>query len=314
MNNSNNNPVVLGELKKEKSSKPILVLLVFILVLGVCFGLPYINTYLSTESNSFTNFVNKYLGKYVNNDNSSTPVNNSTTTTTTTTTTKKVDDGLKELSTNTVISLNNIYLENIVISNNNNLSYKISSRSTVNLDLEKYYLEIYDSNKSLLKTVKLTGYASTVSNVINKVVNINNSSKYYLKLTSLDETKLVDITLNNNVLTCKKDNNTYKYTFNEGLLKSINHELIYVYDSSDLNVLADSLTNSKAKSTFINNLENSSSGTEEIKNGYKFAANLDMSKFKVIDLKEYIDYNYYDLDTTAKYIKYDMVAKGFDCE
>ena len=87
------------------------------------------------------------------------------------------------------------------------------------------------------------------------------------------------------------------------------------YDTASICLaLSSAISNAYNVLENSNNLENSSSGTEKIKNGYKFAANLDMSKFKVIDLKEYIDYNYYDLDTTAKYIKYDMVAKGFDCE
>src|SRR5574344_1640594 len=61
-NMNNKEPVVLGELKKEKSSKPIFVILCFALLLGTCFGLPYIKNYLNTEDNSFTRFYRSIFG------------------------------------------------------------------------------------------------------------------------------------------------------------------------------------------------------------------------------------------------------------
>ena len=39
---NSNEPITLGILKKEKSSKPAFVLICFMLLLGTCFGLPYI--------------------------------------------------------------------------------------------------------------------------------------------------------------------------------------------------------------------------------------------------------------------------------
>ena len=50
MNNNNNEPIVLGTLKKDKSSKPIFVLFIFILLLGTCFGLPYIKDYINNNN------------------------------------------------------------------------------------------------------------------------------------------------------------------------------------------------------------------------------------------------------------------------
>ena len=58
-NNNNSQPIVLGELKKEKSSKPFLAIIIFTLLLGTCFGLPYIKEYLNTENNSVTVFYVK---------------------------------------------------------------------------------------------------------------------------------------------------------------------------------------------------------------------------------------------------------------
>lgn len=70
---------VLGTLKKEKSSKPFFVLLVFTLIIGFCFGLPYIKAYLGDD---YT------LDSLLNKQTTST----STTTTTTTTTSAVVKE------------------------------------------------------------------------------------------------------------------------------------------------------------------------------------------------------------------------------
>lgn len=69
---------VLGTLKKEKSSKPLFVIFVFILVIGFCFGLPYIKAYFG-EDFSLENLLNKPS----TNDSSNTTTTSTTTTTTT---------------------------------------------------------------------------------------------------------------------------------------------------------------------------------------------------------------------------------------
>lgn len=45
------NVIVLGTLKKEKSSKPFLVLFIFILLIGTCLAFPYIKAYLGDDFN-----------------------------------------------------------------------------------------------------------------------------------------------------------------------------------------------------------------------------------------------------------------------
>lgn len=72
---------VLGTLKKEKSSKPLFVILVFILIIGFCFGLPYIKAYFGDDF-SLENLLNK---PSTNNSSSTTTTTTTTSTTTTTT-------------------------------------------------------------------------------------------------------------------------------------------------------------------------------------------------------------------------------------
>jgi len=107
-----------------------------------------------------------------------------TSTTTTTTTVSIVDDGLTLLKNDTVLNIDAVYLDNIVITNGN-ISYRISARETIYLDDANYYLEIYNENKLLLGNLKLSGVAYTASNIFNQSIDFGVSdNSYYLKLVS----------------------------------------------------------------------------------------------------------------------------------
>lgn len=68
--------IVLGTLKKEKSSKPFLVLFIFILLIGTCLAFPYIKAYLGDDFN-LDDLLNR------NNTTTTKPVTTTTSTTTT---------------------------------------------------------------------------------------------------------------------------------------------------------------------------------------------------------------------------------------
>ena len=70
------NVIVLGTLKKEKSSKPFLVLFIFILLIGTCLSFPYIKAYLGDDFN-LDDLLNR------NNTTTTKPVTTTTSTTTT---------------------------------------------------------------------------------------------------------------------------------------------------------------------------------------------------------------------------------------
>lgn len=72
----NDDVIVLGTLKKEKSSKPFLVLFIFIILIGTCLAFPYIKAYLGDDFN-----LNDLLNR--NNKTITKPVTTTTSTTTT---------------------------------------------------------------------------------------------------------------------------------------------------------------------------------------------------------------------------------------
>lgn len=130
---------VLGTLKKEKSSKPLFVIFVFILIIGFCFGLPYIKAYLGDDY-TLDNLLN----------------NQATTTTTTTTTTTVV---IKE----TILTCTLTNSEYIYSFNNNKLN-KINHKYSYNNTNELTDENILNEFKSRSNRVNNLGGKSEIIN------------------------------------------------------------------------------------------------------------------------------------------------------
>ncbi len=187
MNNENKDVIVLGTLKKEKSSKPIFVIIVFIILIGACFAFPYIKAYFGDD---FT--LNDLLNR--NTDSSTSPVTTTSTTTTTssstTTSTTTQNNNIKKL---TCIYRNYEYIytfneENNLIRIENNYSYSSTDSSILSDTLLNYQTKSNDINslggKSTITTsensFKFTAIIDT--NIDLKSIDTN----YYLLNTKYD--------------------------------------------------------------------------------------------------------------------------------
>lgn len=132
MNNENKDVIVLGTLKKEKSSKPIFVIIVFIILIGACFAFPYIKAYFGDD---FT--LNDLLNR--DTDSNTNPTTTIPTTIPTTTTTQ-INSDIKNL---TCIYRNYEYIytfdmENNLIKIENNYSYTSTDSSILSDTLFNY--------------------------------------------------------------------------------------------------------------------------------------------------------------------------------
>lgn len=131
------NVIVLGTLKKEKSSKPFLVLFIFILLIGTCLAFPYIKAYLGDDFN-LDDLLNR------NNTTTTKPV----TTTTSTTTTSEV--------------INNT----ILICKYRNYSYEYT------FDKDNKLIKIFNSYS--FNSEDKTVYEDTLNTYISRSKDINN--------------------------------------------------------------------------------------------------------------------------------------------
>jgi len=143
MDENNNNslePIVLGELKAQKSSKPIFVLITFIILGGILFSLPLITGVLLDDNNPIGRLYQSiFLPSEVEDRVIITP------------------DTLHSLGSNTSIAFETITLTKVEFEDNM-VRYTLTNRTgDLNLDNDTLYFEIYSSRQAFLNRVPLTG-------------------------------------------------------------------------------------------------------------------------------------------------------------
>lgn len=129
--------IVLGTLKKEKSSKPFLVLFIFILLIGTCLAFPYIKAYLGDDFN---------LDDLLNRNN--------------TTTTKPVTTTTSTITTSEVIN------NTILTCKYRNYSYEYT------FDKDNKLIKIFNSYS--FNSEDKTVYEDTLNTYISRSKDINN--------------------------------------------------------------------------------------------------------------------------------------------
>ena len=296
---NSNEPITLGILKKEKSSKPAFVLICFMLLLGTCFGLPYIKDYINNNNNSFSIWVRGLLNNFTSdNEPAPSPVAPS--------------DDKNVLSKSSTISYQGIKLTNFSLEGTK-ISFDMSSNTDFNLDEHKLFLEIYGT-KDLLTRVKLTGSVNAdVRSVTNNLykLTVNSGELYYGKIVnlSLDDYPIVS---GISSLMCTLNNRTITYSFEEDILKSV-HDNVTNNDTSDIDAYMALLGKYQELSNRLvsNGLV---STTEETDSGFVFNADVPLGENIRETLGEDYDYNYFYMNAPLKEVSYDMLTKGFDCK
>ena len=289
-------PVVLGELKKEKSSKPIFVLVVFVLILGTLFGLPYLQDNLSDTTNFLGRLFNQFFGEEEVRDPE----------------TIITKDTIVSLSPSTVISYDNIRLSRINLDGNTMTYFIQTTGESIQLDTLPIYLEIYGANENLLRRSKLTGLITNEGNTIE--VNFNNFNTnpghtYFGRIRTLTDDIYPEFTAD--TLKCIDGDHTYTYNFSGNNLVSVNHQ--FRYPASNLETYLEKLNFYKAFTTFAEDKAGVEIETREVSSGLRFNLTLELDKISVDTLGEYLDFNYYSVGMLSKRIKYEMETKEYNC-
>lgn len=204
-NNNNSQPIVLGELKKEKSSKPFLAIIIFALLLGTCFGLPYIKEYLNTENNSVTDFYRKYIRKYFEKDTTNIP-NTPSDNQTTESVINKYTCTIETTTTyNEKIEYTYIFTDNKLTSINEVKTSSKTTDETINTQIKTTYQNLSDQIKNLTNctsTLNETDTSIELTNILdlnNADLSLVNNENYFNNQTDAETIKL---NLTNKGYTC----------------------------------------------------------------------------------------------------------------
>ena len=292
---------VIGELRKEKIGRPMIVIELAILFIIVLIGLPIVNSMMQDE--------NSVLYKFLNGS-SSTSEN--------ITTKQAYLDGSKEQSllSTTVMKSGNIVLKNFSLYNNTVKMTISSFNNVINLDEDEYYFEVLSSkNNSKLASIKLTGTYDYQEKTVEfkTLTNFNSNITYVGKIVLLKDEDYPDYKLETDEsgigsIICKKDSREIEYTF-------ANDKLISIDDTQVItkNGLTDEeyLNKKSVYDKLVTNMGKLAT-LEETSDGLLYKANIDLEKSAVPT--KVVDYNYYVKDTNVKKVHYAMTGKGFDCK
>lgn len=171
------NVIVLGTLKKEKSSKPFLVLFIFILLIGTCLAFPYIKAYLGDDFN---------LDDLLNRNNTTTTKPVTTTTITTTT---------SEVINNTILTCKYLNYSYEYTFDKDNKLIKIFNSYSFNSEDKTVYEDTLNTYISRSKDINNMGGNSKVinddenntfvfENIIDKEIDLSSIDVNYFVLSS----------------------------------------------------------------------------------------------------------------------------------
>lgn len=298
---------VIGELRKDKIGRPILVVQMFVIFGIVLIALPIVTNLMGDQSSFLYKLFNKNGVPVAPATPVETPKN------------EFLNGGEEQqLVSSTNMKYENLVMRNFSLSGNYVNCEIYSYNGVLNLDKEPIFLEIFASgSKNKIASVKLTG---TYDNQVQKVsltshnLAFNGSYTYVGKIVEMKDTDYPSVTINSDEsgigsLTCKMNERELEYTFKNNYLIGIKDNVKYVLsEQKDSQSYLNLKKSYETKATTLKPY----AVVEEVADGFVFTAIMNLENYKIP--ASVADYNYYALDTEAKVIDYTLKGKGFDCK
>lgn len=312
-NNQNNQqdsrliqPEIIGELRKEKIGKPLIVIELFLLFGIVFAALPMVNKAMQDENSELYKWVHQLKGDIV---------------TTTLPATETFSDASQPqlLNAETQMKYNNeLVIKDVTLVDGQIFCVMYTVNNGINLDEKDMYLEITSSSGNVLGSVKLVGeYDNVETNTTLNVsgITFNPNMSYKGKVVEMTDDLYPAVELNKDEFgyadyVCTKGSRTITYRFQNDYLIQIN-DLDYVKVKSTNN--NDYMNKLSAAQDKASKLGATVASVEEVADGFQFKAELAVGNDYEIPTT-IKDYDYYPQETLAKKIAYAQKGKGYDCK
>ena len=302
-------PEIIGELKKDRIGKPVMVIELFLLFGIVFAALPFIYTELNDENSKIYKWLypNDIPSDVISDDPNKSE--------------NEFTDGSQQnlLQPDTKMRYESIVMKNITIGYGKIMCTMYAYTGEINLDERDLYLEISSTSNQVLGSIKLVG---TLDNVEKEVeleafgISFNSDLGYLGRIVEMEEEdypdiEFTDIDMNGFAkLACTRNTRTITYNFQNNYLYKIEDEDHVIRgeqsDTQYLNLLELAQTKSSQFGPAV-------SATQEVDDGFIFKAVIDYDTEYVIP-EDIVDYNYYPKDTLAKKIAFAQKSKGYDCK
>ena len=299
-------PQVIGELRKDRIGKPILVLEMLVMFGIVLIALPLVHTIVNDEKSPVYKWFHKDEEIIIDEPDSNQ---------------QQYLDGntIQLLSMDSALKANGIVIQNFKV-NESTINCSIYSlNEKIDFDKEEYYFEIYSNNQQKQAAVKLSGvydYQPKATELTAGGLKFNSNQQYYGKIVKMTDAQYPEVKYDKDkneigTITCTAGNHILKYTFKNDYLLSI--EDIYKAVKAENTNDEKYLNSYREYQTKAANLGKDIATAEEDADGFTFIAKLDLENgYQVPDTVT--DNNYYPKDSKAKVIVYAETGKGFECK
>jgi len=209
-------------------------------------------------------------------------------------------------------------MSNIVTAENKiYFDLKNNTESMLDLNNYKYFLEIYNSDTTLLQRIKISfgeidaGATKSYSYDLDEDVAKNLAK---LLIVSKTEADYPDVNLTQDdsgvsTMVCKKGYEEITYTFGSGQLSGINHVVNYPFTNNAQYTM--DLQNYQAEAAVNNNYNGVSATLITSTTGFVYTTLIDL---QLADINLVANNNYYSYRTLAKTVKFETESNGFICE
>lgn len=303
---NNNEPVILGKVKKGKTGKPLVVLILFLFIGSIVLFLPSIMGYFG-DYNVIDLIKNGEIITFIQNHDSY--VNGSKTTTTTVKNDGNTNNQVL-INSKAVIKYNNFNLNNFNLKKDS-ISFDIVTSNNIDFDSSKYYLVLLKDDKEV-NYIKLVGSINGTSSYNFKFNNkLDDILDYYGIVKEINVSEYPNFTLSSDEsglsnMICSLDNRSIEYMFQY-------NKLITIKDSVNVSRGNDYSKNYSKYSNLSKTMNSIGANAivTENNNGFLYFVEINLNSY---DYKNNKDSNYYSLNTLSKVVKFEMNSKGYDCE
>lgn len=222
------------------------------------------------------------------------------------------------------ITFNDLNIEDITYGTNGNniinISFTISSKKEIDLEDLDYYLEFYNTNSEFITRRTLKGKVSSQKTLIeidlstSNITTLDKLSISHISEDGIPNIKVNNTTIDNTLISCIKNSDTYNYYFNFSKNKKgvLTRQTIRrnVYSSSE-----EEYTNNRLDLQKRINKYNSISGltADMVEEGDHLVFLFEVDYSNGVDLKKVSESYVFGSGTNANVIAFKMEAEGFAC-
>jgi len=285
---------------ESENKSPVALIVIFILLAGFIFGLPYIS-----------DFVNEFRGPIIqdiNGSNGDGPRENQ----------NEIESKTDVLNlSDASFNFNQLMFSDFNLLHNDDykINFKIGSNRNANFVGRKFFLEFYDNNGTFLERAKISSNVTITANTTTELeLRISESthrraSRVGIVLKNATEYPQVNLAEVDDIgtLTCTDKGNRITYFFTDSKLFKI-EELNNFTRGADAEAYVSLLTSKRGEIANLNNQDGISASLVESNDGFTTNILLDLDNVRSLN-----NPHHFKKDTSVNVVSFEMNAMRFNC-